>query len=357
MPAGKAQAGRTPGSHGHRACALTAALLSVAAWLAVADAAAPNGPIRLAGVVYLGDLPTVVADHEGLFARHGLDVVVEYNPSGKHNLKKLRAGDTDFALMALTPLVLDRLADTTPGEVDDPVILASLVHSIRFNQVVARADSGIETPTDLRGRRIGLHKGTKSEFVWWVFRQYHGLEANVAEVLDLPVARVSDALLSGDIDAAVIWEPWTIRLRERPGVYLKTFIGANFYTAKWVLVTSRRMAREAPDRCAAMLEAYGQAIESMEREPEGAIRAYGERTGLEADVLRSDWGLVDYYLNLDWSIVAALQEQLSWARAAGHGGGGAGVDVLTLFEPGPLHAVRPAAVGIPRPAAVPWSAP
>jgi hypothetical protein len=42
------------------------ALMTVMSGLVGAD------EIRLAGVRYLGDLPTVVADHEQLFARQGL---------------------------------------------------------------------------------------------------------------------------------------------------------------------------------------------------------------------------------------------------------------------------------------------
>lgn len=328
---------------------LSGALLLALAWMTAAAATPPAAPIRLAGVVYLGDLPTVVAEHEALFAAQGLHVVVEYNPSGKRNLEKLRAGETDFALMALTPLVLDRLADTTPGGADDPVILASLVHSTRLNQLVALAGAGIESPMDLRGRRVGLPKGTNAEFIWWVFRQYHGLGADAAEVQDLPVARIPDALVAGEIDAAVIWEPWTTRLADRPGVGLTTFPGANLYTAKWVLVTTRRMAREAPRRCAAMLAAYRQAVEHIEREPGKAIGIYGERMGLAADVLGRDWGLSSYDLNLDWSIIAALQEQLHWARLAGHGAGAGEVEVLELINAGPLRAVNPTAVGIPDP--------
>lgn len=126
--------------------------------------AADAASVRLAGVDYLGDLPTVIAHDEGLFARHGLDVEVEFNGSGRDNLERLRAGTTDFALMALTPIVLDRLADPSPGQADDPVILASLVHSTRLNHVVVPASGPVEHPADLRGRRVGLRKGTNSEF-------------------------------------------------------------------------------------------------------------------------------------------------------------------------------------------------
>ena len=320
--------------------------MALGALMTVTSGSVGADEIRLAGVQYLGDLPTVVADHEQLFARQGLDVTVGFNLSGRQNLEALRAGETDFALMALTPLVLDRLADATPGGADDPVILASLVHSIRLNHVVTFAGSGIETPRDLRGRTVALPGGTNAEFVWEVFSRVHGLDPAASVIRDMPVHRIPDALAAGAVAAAVVWEPWTTRLGERLGARLRTLPGANHYTAKWVLVTSRRTVAEAPQRCASMLAAYRRAMDLIRRAPDHAIRTFAARMDFPPGSLRTHWAAVDYDLSLDWSLITALQQQLDWARRAGHGAGE--VDVLSLIAPGPLRAVLPEAVGVPR---------
>ncbi len=63
---------------------LLCALLLSSWWPGTEHAgAADSRPIRLAGVDYLGDLPTVIARNDGLFARHGLDVDVRFQSSGK----------------------------------------------------------------------------------------------------------------------------------------------------------------------------------------------------------------------------------------------------------------------------------
>jgi len=304
-------------------------------------------PVRIAGVIYLGDLPTVIADHENLFRQHGLDATVGFNHSGRDNLRRLRAGETDFALMALTPIVLDRLADATPGGPDDPVILASLVHSTRLNAVVARSAAGIETPQDLAGRRIALRKGTNAEFVWWLFAHFHGLAPDAVRLVDRPVQAVVDALGDGEVDAAVLWEPWLSRLLASSEEELRVFGGSNIYTAKWVLVTTRRSADEHPARARAVLAAYRDAIERIERDPEAAIRTYARRADVDEAILRKNWQALDHELNLQWSVVATLQQQLDWAERSGRHIRAGPVAVLDLIESAPLRAVDPTRVGVP----------
>lgn len=314
---------------------------------ALASTAIAQATTRLAGVDYLGDVPTVIAEHEGLFARHGLDVEVAFSSSGRRNLERLRAGEIDYALMALTPIVLDRLADASPGEAGDPVILASLVHSTRLNHLVVPASGPVERPGDLRGRRVGLRKGTNAEFAWWMFAHFHGFDPATVELVDYPVARIPDALREGDVDGAVIWEPWVSRLRESGSEQFRRFPLSSAYAAKWVLVTTRAIAREHPERSRAILAAYRDAIAFIDRDSEAAITVYARRAGVEEDILRRNWSALDFQLNLQWSILSALQQQLGWALRTGHGRATESIAVLDLIDATALRRLDPSVVGIP----------
>ena len=75
----------------------------------------PARAARIAGAVYLGDVPTTIAEAQGFFEQQGVDAAVTYYSSGQQSVARLRAGEADFALTALTPVILDRLADATPG--------------------------------------------------------------------------------------------------------------------------------------------------------------------------------------------------------------------------------------------------
>jgi ABC-type nitrate/sulfonate/bicarbonate transport system substrate-binding protein len=310
---------------------------------------ASESPVRLAGVVYLGDLPTLIADERGLFERAGVDAAVTYGRSGKENLARLRAGDVDFALMALTPAVLDLLGDSSPGGREDPVIMASLVHSGLLNKVVTLRRSELDRMEELAGRRVGLMAGTNAEVAWWIFSAYHGFAPDAVEVLDLPVDALTDALLAGTVDAAVLWEPWASRLASRVPDGINVLAGSDLYVAKWILVTRRGTVAARPALCRALLRAYQEAIGHIQRHPVDALRTYARKLAVDAAPLapESAAAVPFYALNLDWSLVSSLQQQLAWARAAGYERDASARSVMQLIAPGPLKAVDRSAVTIP----------
>ena len=304
--------------------------------------------IRIDGADYLGDLPTVIAAGEGLFARRGLDAEVRYNSSGKQSLARLRAGETDVALCALTPLVIDRLSDPTPGGAEDPVILANLLHSTHINRVVVRSDL---PAVDLAGTdndlRVALPKGTNAEFAWWVFTIFQGLDPSRFTVHDQPAHAIAGLLASGEADAAVVREPWIARMRRR-GLPIETVDADGRYTAKWVLVTSGRVVATRPRMVRSLLAVYRDAVELIERSPKPALARYARRVGVDPQAQRPSWHVLDYDLGLDWSLIATLQQQIDWAREH-YGAAVSEVAVLSMIDPVPLHDLYPWAVAIPHP--------
>ena len=317
-----------------------------AALLGPPPASAATEPVRIAGVRHFGDLPTFVADERGLFARAGLDVQVSWLANGRLALERLRTGEADFALTALTPLVLDRLADTAPNDDDDPVILASLVQSNRLNRIVTLDDRGIRGPADLRGRRLGLTRGTNAEFHWWLYARFHGIDPEAVRIVDLQKDTVDEALAAGRVDAGVLWQPWIARLRGRVGQRVRVLDGRALYAAHWVLVTRRATAEQRRHRCAAVLRAYLNAAEAIQREPDRALAGFRRALGLPGGAAPPEGYPYGFQVHLDWSVLAALGQQFDWAAATGRSPPGPAPSILALVAPAPLTAAAPGAVNV-----------
>lgn len=326
--------------------ALVAAALFTAG--AAAGDARDDAPLRIHGVNYLGDLPTLIADENGLFRDHNLDITVERAASGSSNIEALRTGDTDLALMALTPFVLARLRSPDIAEPDLPVILASLVHSTRLNDVIVAAEGDISTPRELAGRRVGLAHGTNSEYLWWLFAILHGLDADSVTLVDYPVAELGRALATDAIDAAVIWEPWTTLTADALPGGLERLPGGDIYTEKWVLVGTQRLVRERPQALRELLASYHTAIEWIDTQPEQAFARFAALAGISEGTARGKIDQVLFGLSLDWSLIGELQQHVDWARATGQDVGVTEIDLLAWIAAEPLRATLPAAVRIPR---------
>ncbi|WP_462320611.1 ABC transporter substrate-binding protein [Halochromatium sp.] len=309
-------------------------------------------PVRIATSINLSDLPTLVAEERGLFAQHGLDAEISVDDSGERKLERLRDGQVDFALMTLTPLVIDHLFDSSPGGPEDPVILAGLIHSTNINQVVFLRERAIDEPSDLHGRQVALPTSTNAEFLWWLFSTLQELSPDIRLLRQYSDTEVQALLTDGAIDAAVIQEPWITKLRARLGDDLGQFPVSPFYSAKWVLVTSRRTALEDRERCAAMLATYRDAIELLSQQERDLLALYAEHFGLPLAALDQDWQRqsLDYDLGIDWSLIAALQQQAYWATAYHQRVSSSIIDVIALIDDSILRALRPGAVSIPPPA-------
>ncbi|WP_417594188.1 TAXI family TRAP transporter solute-binding subunit [Oceanospirillum sp.] len=140
--------------------------------------------------------------------RHGIRCVVESTPGSAYNLKALRRGSLDLAIVQsdwLFHATRGSSIYTATGADTDLRSLLTL-HTEDFT-IVVRSDSGIESLEDLRGKRVNLgdpgsgQRNTMdfvlSELGW----SYKDLE-NVSE---LQASEMPLALCSGQIDAFIYY--------------------------------------------------------------------------------------------------------------------------------------------------------
>ncbi|WP_304917859.1 ABC transporter substrate-binding protein [Methylophaga sp.] len=304
--------------------------------------------LKLAGVNYLGDLPTFVASKNNLFEKHHLTIDVSFSDSGKQNLEDLRAGKVDFALMSSTPFIMDKLANAAnEAQGDEPVILANLLHSTRLNQILTTQGRNIQTVTDLKGGKIGLTKGTNAEYLWWLYSVFYQVPSGSVEIIDLPVAELGEALINGKVDAIVVWQPWTDRFITQYDGQLEQVEGSHVYSAKWLLVTTRKMVRENPHYCQQVLKAYAEAITLIQSDTEKVMQTYTD-TANKGHIVVNDYQPGLHQLNLNWALIAELHQGIQWAKLQQIPGSDKPTDVISWFAPEPLQAIKPFLVKIPQ---------
>lgn len=190
---------------------------------AVLGASALGNPARGQGLtkVRVGTIPIVdaaplmIGISKGFFRDEGLDVDTTPAPGGAAILPSLAAGTFQFAFSNTTSTLLAigeglEFKFVTPGCSTGPKgpDLAGLM---------AKTDSKIKDGKDLTGKRIAVNN--RNNIMWirassWVDKT--GGNAERVTFVEIPFPQMVDALVNGQVDAAMVNEPFlTVGLQTR----------------------------------------------------------------------------------------------------------------------------------------------
>ena len=144
-----------------------------------------------------------IAKQQGMFKRHGLEVLFENYQAGAYAVNDLLAGKVDVATAIEFVLVLQ-------GFKREDLRAIGTISSSDTIEVVARKDRGIEKPEDLKGKIVGSSKGTATDFFLSTFLSFNNIHPGEVRTVDVKPAEVLTALSEGKIDAAVSFSPFSV---------------------------------------------------------------------------------------------------------------------------------------------------
>ncbi len=161
--------------------------------------------LRIAVLPILDTLPMYVAEAEGLFDEKGIKVEFIPAASAAERDQLLQAGQVDGVVTDLVALALYNRVQTEVIAVRYAMVPTDQYAQFR---ILAAGNSGITTPTQLKGVAIGISQGTVIEYVTTRLLEREAL--NLEQIEMLPVPKIPDrmALLNaGELKAAMLPEP------------------------------------------------------------------------------------------------------------------------------------------------------
>lgn len=252
-----------------RLAALAAALGLVLAVGAIAGAQPRSLKIRLGVHTQLMGVPDVIAIRQGYFKQEGLEVDWRRFALGKEGRDAMIAGAIDVNSTATTPFLigLDKGVPYT----------AVAVNSIfcGTNHIVVRKDSDINNVGQLKGKRIGIPKGTVTEFIFLskVVPSY-GLKPGDVETPNIPDAKDRiPSLLAKAIDAATVADPF-VAIAEHEGLVRVIDNFCKYDQMPFMLTVTNKILKEQPDAVVAYLRGWLRAVKLLKEEPEKAATVY-----------------------------------------------------------------------------------
>ncbi len=300
----------------------------------------PAGKITIADGSSINSALLYVALKNGYFRQEGLEVTCRLFPSGKAALDAVREGKADLATVADIPIMFAVLEGARIS------VVATISEAFRESALVARKDRGILSSKDLKGKRIGVTPGTASEYFLDVFLIFNRIPRDQIKVIPLLSDQIPGALLRGEIDAAVTWNPHILRLQDKLGANGYIDYGRNLYHMVWNLAGPEEFVKGNPEAVKKILRALIRGAAFVKEKPAEAQKIVAGFLGLtEAQVARS-WNEYAFQVTLHPLLLMNLENQARWAIRKESVPKRAVPNFLTHFYFEGLKAVDPEAVTI-----------
>jgi NitT/TauT family transport system substrate-binding protein len=143
-----------------------------------------------------------VAQEEGLFKKHGLDVRINTGPSGSAMVSFLVNGQIESAFGSEIAGIANHNLDP------NVVVVAQAARLVRWIALVGRNVDSLE---QLKGKKVGVARGSGGEVFWLAMLDKLKLNAADYTVVNVEAPEMVAALERGNIDAYAVWEPWVTR--------------------------------------------------------------------------------------------------------------------------------------------------
>ena len=228
--------------------------------------------VTIGYVSAVDQMGAAVALDLGFYDEANLDVeLAQPFPTGVDALAALDAGEVDIVQVG-TPsfgAVLQGMDLVYLGNYSGSSSQLGIDETMAM---VASQDSGID-PDDLstlEGKRIGVSIGSINQLYLLGVLEEAGLGPDDVEMVNTAPPDMAAAVETGGVDAAVIWDPWPITIRETvDGVY-DVIRGGGYIAYIGYIVSTREYVENNPEAIEAVLTARAAADHWMRQNPDEA---------------------------------------------------------------------------------------
>ena len=223
-----------------------------------------TGTLKIAVLPIIDTLPMYVAQQEGLFARHGVNVEFIPVASAPERDQLLAAGGADGTINETLAVML-----FNKEKVQMQVVRYALrpTPSNGHFFILASAQSGIDTFDELKGVEIGVSQGTVIEYVTERLLQAEGFSSDEIKTIAVPKIPDRMALLaSGELQAGVMPDPLASLVVSQGGVVVTDDSSHPEYG--FSVISFRKAVIDAnPDAVRGFLAAIEEATKLLNAEP------------------------------------------------------------------------------------------
>ena len=209
-----------------------------------------------------------LAQQTGIFHKYGLDAQVVLVSGSPRNVQSLIAGNFDFTMAGVTPLIRSRINGA------DPAILAAIAN-YSTQQIVVAPQAGIRKLDDLRGKIVGVTQyGSEGDTFLRIALKSAGLRPD----LDVTIfqtgggANTVQALAAGKIHAGATGGGNALQAKRLGALEIASGEEMKILALAGTLATTRRKIARDRQEVMSFMRAFVEAIHFFKTNREASIR-------------------------------------------------------------------------------------
>jgi NitT/TauT family transport system substrate-binding protein len=261
------------------------ALVIVALSLGAMDPALALDKIVVGYTAVSGNAPDFIAQDQGYFKKHGLDVEIQLVRGGNVLVPSMVANSIQIG--TLTTATMVQAAD---GGIDLVALtnMSTFDLGMKESAIIVRKGANIKTPADLKGKRVGTSTvGGVSEIMFDKWLTLKGVDPSNVTVVEVAYAEMPDVIKAGNLDAVLIPDPFLSAIvAAGTGDVLSYYIGEIADHLSSIVNSSTRAWAEAhPKEIAAFRAAIDEAVAFRKANPDKTREIIGKTLNLKPEVM------------------------------------------------------------------------
>lgn len=246
-----------------------------------------------------------IANDQQYFSVNGLKVTIKNYPSGAASAKGMFNGEADIATASEFVVANNAIQNASL------YAFGSLSRYLNLYLVV-RTDHGINSVSELIGKRIGVTLGTANQFYLGRYLDLNSINQSQVTIVNVNFAEMPNALANGTIDAAMTFQPYINQIQSLLGNKIAMWAAQADQFGYFEAICTKDWAATHSDLIVRFLKALVQAQNFNLIHQDQAMDLVAKDLNYTNSYVASVWPDYQYSVTLDQSFIMLMQDEARW---------------------------------------------
>jgi NitT/TauT family transport system substrate-binding protein len=246
-----------------------------------------------------------IAEDRGYFIDNGLNVTRQEYESDAAALQGMVMGEADISVSAEYPVVKAAFHR-------ENISVIGNIQKLQHWYVIGRVDRGIQSISDLSGKRIGVARMSIGEFYLGRFLNLNEIGIDEVTLVDISFSQPPVALANGDVDAVIAPQYYIDLIEEQLEGNIVIWPGQSNQAVYMVAASRNDWIASHPELIRKFLDALSQAEDYITYHPAEAQTIVQMRLHYTDEYMASMWANQQFSLSLDHSLLIAMNDEGHW---------------------------------------------